>query len=189
MYTFEPGGTVLGSEIRHLLLHSDTDMCPLAEMMLFCADRAEHLQTVVVPRLLAGTWVVSDRFSPATYAYQVNGSSLDFAVQAFLDADHAARCALWQGTGQWHPDLTLILDLPPGEGMRRKGNRLDKIERRGEEYHQRVAEGFRFYGRGEMSCPATVISAAGTVEEVQARVIEQVVKQLPPEARGDESGG
>ena len=173
--TFEPGGTVLGAKLRQLLLHDNIEMSPLAEMMVFCADRAEHLETVVVPYLQAGACVVCDRFSAATYAYQVSGSEMNYSIQAFLDADHAARCALWQGTGQWYPDLMLILDLDdPGEGMRRKGKRPDKIEGRGAVYHQRVAEGFRFYGRGHLGGAATVISAAGTVEEVHARIVEQV---------------
>jgi dTMP kinase len=102
--TREPGGTPLGERIRELLLHGDARVDPLAELLLMFAARAAHLQEVIEPALASGEWVVCDRFTDASYAYQGGGRGL-------ADAQVATLEALVQGSRR--PDLTLLLDAPP----------------------------------------------------------------------------
>lgn len=161
LLTHEPGGTPLGRRLRHLLLEDAAEMTPLTETFLFCADRAEHVATVIVPALLAGRWVICDRFSSSTFAYQVWAGEVDQA--AFLVMDAIAREPLkqvpGQQTSQGQPDLTIILDLEPAAGRARKAapdSPPDKIEQRPAEYHQRVREGFLRYARSLAGAAAVV---------------------------------
>jgi len=102
--TREPGGTPLGEQVRQLLLHGDGPVDPLAELLLMFAARAAHLREVIEPALAAGDWVVCDRFTDATYAYQGGGRGLPAATIESLET-------LVQGPRR--PDLTLLLDAPP----------------------------------------------------------------------------
>jgi dTMP kinase len=102
--TREPGGTPLGERVRQLLLHGDAPVDPLAELLLMFAARAAHLREVIEPALAAGDWVVCDRFTDATYAYQGGGRGLPEGAIATLET-------LVQGSRR--PDLTLLLDAPP----------------------------------------------------------------------------
>ena len=132
----EPGGTALGQALRQLLLHppDGTAPCPSAELLLYAADRAQHVETVIRPALTAGEWVLSDRFTGSTAAYQGDGRGLPTLRIAELE-----RIA----TGGLAPDLTLWLDLPLAESLRRRGHRpADRIEASGEAVLARVAEGF-----------------------------------------------
>ncbi len=132
----EPGGTALGQALRQLLLHppDGTAPCPSAELLLYAADRAQHVETVIRPALTAGEWVLSDRFTGSTAAYQGDGRGLPTLRIAELE-----RIA----TGGLAPDLTLWLDLPLAESLRRRGHRpADRIEASGEAFLARVAEGF-----------------------------------------------
>ena len=132
----EPGGTALGQALRQLLLHppDGTAPCPSAELLLYAADRAQHVETVIRPALTAGEWVLSDRFTGSTAAYQGDGRGLPSLRIAELE-----RIA----TGGLAPDLTLWLDLPLAESLRRRGHRpADRIEASGEAFLARVAEGF-----------------------------------------------
>ena len=109
--TREPGGTALGELLREILL--DKDGAPIsgrAELLLFFADRAQHLDEVIEPALAAGKWVLSDRFTDATYAYQGGGRGMAMKDIATLET-------LTQGTLQ--PDLTMLLDVPPEVGRMR----------------------------------------------------------------------
>jgi dTMP kinase len=132
----EPGGTALGLALRQLLLHppDGTAPCPTAELLLYAADRAQHVETVIRPALAAGDWVLSDRFSGSTAAYQGDGRGLPHLCIAELE-----RIA----TGGLTPDLTLWLDLPLAASLRRRGHRpADRIEASGEAFLARVGEGF-----------------------------------------------
>jgi len=134
--TREPGGTPLGQEIRRLLLDplDGAAPCPRAEVMLFLADRAQHVETVILPALIAGHWVLTDRFSGSTVAYQGFGREWRPSELAALD-----RIA----TGHLEPDLTLWLDLPLAESLRRRGHRpVDRIEANGDDFLARVVGGF-----------------------------------------------
>jgi dTMP kinase len=134
--TREPGGTPLGLALRQLLLHPPQGAAPLttAELLLYAADRAQHVEQVIQPALAAGHWVLSDRFSGSTAAYQGYGRGLDHSLIGQLEA--IATLGL-------KPDLTLWLDLPLAESLHRRGGRApDRIEAGGEPFLERVALGF-----------------------------------------------
>lgn len=134
--TREPGGTALGLALRQLLLHPPGDAAPgsTAELLLYAADRAQHVQQCINPALAAGHWVLSDRFSGSTAAYQGYGRGLPLPLIEQLAAI---------ATGGLHPDLTLLLELPLADALRRRGERpADRIEAGGDAFLQRVCEGF-----------------------------------------------
>jgi len=128
--TREPGGTGLGERLRELLLHEPMHL--ETEAMLMFAARREHLAVRILPALAAGRWVVCDRFSDATYAYQVGGRGLDPAKFAALEA--------WVHPG-FQPDLTLVFDLPPEVAAARvasTGANPDRFEREQRDFFERV---------------------------------------------------
>lgn len=135
--TREPGGTPAGAAIRRLVLANDGPALePLAELHLYCADRAQHVATVVRPALAAGRVVLCDRFSDSTLAYQGYARGLDLATVRTLDT--LARDGV-------APDLTFLLDCPPAEGLRRaqeRNNGTDRFESAPLEFHERVRAGF-----------------------------------------------
>jgi len=159
LVTREPGGTALGAALRQLLLHPPGEAAPepMAELLLYAADRAQHVEQCIRPALAAGHWVLSDRYSGSTAAYQGYGRGLDLARIAQLEQ---------LATGGLAPDLTLWLELPLAESLRRRGERTaDRIEASGEAFLQRVIEGFAALaaGRGWRRVDAT-----GAPEQVAA---------------------
>ncbi|MFQ5895274.1 MAG: dTMP kinase [Nitrospinota bacterium] len=139
--TREPGGTPLGERIRDGLLGPWAGgMDPLAELLLFEADRAQHVAEVIHPRLEAGEVVLCDRFTHSTLAYQAFGRGLPEEMVARLNA--------W-AAGGLEPDLTLVLDVDAEEGLRRLAEvgRLDRLEAEALDFHRRVCEGFRKLAR------------------------------------------
>ena len=111
LVTREPGGTRLGENLREVLLQvRDEPVSAMAELLLIFAARAQHLEERIVPALAAGQWVLCDRFTDATYAYQSGGRGIDAAEVRALEA---------QVQGDLHPDCTLLLDAPVGVGMTR----------------------------------------------------------------------
>ena len=135
--TREPGGTPLGRSLRELLLTPPLEEAPspTAELLLYAADRAQHVERLIRPALDRGDWVLSDRFSGSTLAYQGEGRGLD--RQLILDLERIATTGIT-------PDLTLWLDLPPEESLMRRGAQADdRIEAEGEVFLRRVAEGFQ----------------------------------------------
>ena len=134
--TREPGGTALGQALRALLLRPPEGAapCSLSELMLYAADRAQHVEECLRPALAAGDWVLSDRFSGSTAAYQGYGRGLPLTTILQLEA---------LATGGLAPDLTLWLDLPLAGSLQRRGDRTaDRIEAAGEAFLQRVSDGF-----------------------------------------------
>lgn len=131
--TREPGGTPLGEKIRAMLLNDDMDVT--AETLLFFASRAEHIARVIVPALARGVWVLSDRFTDATYAYQVGGKGFDPAKVEALEA-------LVQGSLQ--PFRTILFDIAPEEAARRlaKARAADRFERESCDFFTRVREAY-----------------------------------------------
>lgn len=130
--TREPGGTPLGESLRALLLeHSDDEMSADAELLMMFAARAEHLKKIILPALEAGKYVLCDRFTEATYAYQGGGRCIDVAKIAALET-------LVQGDRR--PDLTIILDVPVETGRARAGKRStpDRIEKEQDEFFELV---------------------------------------------------
>lgn len=167
--THEPGGTPVGEAIRSVLLSPEyPQMTVLTEILLFCASRAQHVQQVIIPALDEGRRVLCDRFSAATFAYQgyAGGGGAELVEQ--LDA---------RATGGLTPDLTIILDLPAEEGLRRKFGEQwreapamgDRIEQNDADYHRLVREGFLAYA-DRYSERTAVIDANGDPDEVFAEL-------------------
>jgi dTMP kinase len=165
--TREPGGTALGRALREILLHGDP-LTPLAELFLYAADRAEHVQKCILPALAAGQVVVCDRFTDSTLAYQGYGRGLD--LQQVRQLNHLA-------TGGLQPHLTLWLDLPPEVGLARTGL-ADRLEQERLEFHRRVHQGFQALAAAE---PQRIvrIDAGGSPLEVAARIWSVVKPRLP----------
>ncbi|HTS89018.1 MAG TPA: dTMP kinase [Gemmatimonadales bacterium] len=149
----EPGGTPLAERLRTVLLESDTPMTATTELFLFLAARADLVASVIRPALEQGRTVLADRFQLSTEAYQGGGRGLDRELIGW--ANRAA-------TGGLQADLTLVLDLPAGQGfdrLRQSGARLDRIEREGPAFHARVADVFRSAaGSGILHLDATLPS-------------------------------
>jgi len=136
VFTREPGGPPVSERIRSLLLDPDLDVPPLSELMLYFAGRAANVERIIRPALRRGSIVVCDRFSDATMAYQGWGRGLP------LDE---IRRADFLATGGLLPDLTILMDLDPGEGFRRmdlSGRKLDRMEKEKMDFHIRVREGY-----------------------------------------------
>jgi dTMP kinase len=160
--TFEPGATPLGASLRGLLLGRDgAPVASRAEALLMAADRAQHVVDVIVPALEAGQWVVTDRYSASTLAYQGYGRDLDLVELGEL-VDWA--------TGGLRPDLTVLLDLPVAvAAARRQGDGDDRMEAEGLAFQQRVADGFLALSARGLD-PWLVVDATDPVELVAAAV-------------------
>lgn len=142
LLTREPGGTPTGEAIRKLLQHDGAGETPVnsAEVLLFCASRAQLVERVIMPALMRGEWVICDRFADSTLAYQGYGRGLDLAVLRAMNAF---------ATGGLTPDLTLLLDVDAETGLARiaqrhsaNGHAPDRIEREALLFHQRLRQGF-----------------------------------------------
>lgn len=165
--TREPGGTALGEKLRELLLHESMHL--ETEAMLMFAARREHLAEVIEPSLARGDWVVCDRFSDATYAYQGGGRGLDKQKFAALEQ--------WVH-GHLQPDLTFLFDLPPavaGERIAAQGRELDRFEQERGDFHQRVRQAY-FERAAAAPQRFEVINANQAVEIIRKKVEESLIK-------------
>ena len=169
--TREPGGTELGLAVQQLL-EGDRAPAPVAELLLFAADRAQHVHEVIAPALVAGKIVVCDRFADSTLAYQGFGRGLDIGVIRRLNEE---------ASGGLEPDLTLLLDLSPEAGLTREGAQLDVTGREPVEFHQRVREGFLALARDEPE-RLVVIDAALRPDEVTKQAMAAIEERLPQPA-------
>lgn len=165
--TREPGGTPLGEEIREILLKQRTQkMQPHSELLLLFAARAEHISTVIRPSLARGEWVLCDRFSDATYAYQGGGRGLSFITIANLESAFTEHLL---------PDLTLLLDVPIEIGQSRAKQRLDQNHFDAETYgfFQRVRDAYlqRAATNPQRIC---VIDAGRELIEVQKEIATHI---------------
>jgi dTMP kinase len=171
LLTFEPGATGLGVSLRRLLL--DRDQAPVSERseaLLMAADRAQHVAEAVRPALDSGTWVVTDRFSASTLAYQGSGRGLD---RAELDT-----LINW-ATGGLEPDLNVLLDVPVEVALSRRKTGADRLETEGAEFQQRVADGYRRLA-AEAPSQWLVVDGARIEAEVFADVWSGVLDALGP---------
>lgn len=161
LHTFEPGGTHLGNQIRELLLNPEhKELSSMTEILLYAADRAQHVYQTVRPALDSGKTVICERFVDSSLAYQGYGLGLE------LDAIKAVN--RW-ATGGLMPDLTIYFDAHPAESLAKtKG---DRIEQRTLDYYARVRDGFLTIAQAEPQ-RFRVISAQGTREEVALRVLK-----------------
>jgi dTMP kinase len=166
--TREPGGTPLAEKIRGLVLDRGEETLPAAaELLLMFAARAAHLANRIEPSLRAGKWVICDRFTDATYAYQGGGRGVDSAEIGLLE-----RVV----QGERRPDLTLLLDAPVAEGLRRARQRNgaaapDRFESERTEFFERVRRAYLARAHAEPG-RVEVLDALAPVEDVAARIME-----------------
>ena len=135
--TREPGGSILGREIRDMILNTNKSNSPsiLTELLLYSADRAEHISKIIIPALQNGDWIISDRFSGSTLAYQGYGREISIDIIKKLEniVCHNIK-----------PDLTFFLEISPEESIRRRRNKVaDRIESEGFEFLEKVNHGFK----------------------------------------------
>jgi dTMP kinase len=160
--TREPGGTDLGLAIRDLVLHREGPVAPRAEALLYAADRAHHVATVVEPALARGDVVLQDRYLDSSVAYQGAGR--------VLDPEEVKRLSLW-AVGGLLPRLTVLLDLDPRIGRERRAERtrFDRLEAEDDAFHQRVREAFLAAAAAEPG-RFLVVDASRPADEVQAGI-------------------
>ena len=169
LLTFEPGDTAVGRELRRIVLDPATGaLSDRTEVLLYAADKAEHVDTVVRPALDRGQVVVTDRYVDSTLAYQGAGRALDVA-----EVEAVARWA----TGDLRPHLTVVLDLEPQAGLDRFTGR-DRIEGQSPEFHQRVRQGFLDLADADPD-RYLVVPATDRPEDVHALVRTRVTAVLP----------
>lgn len=169
--TREPGGTQLAEKIRDLLLAvHDEPMSELTELLLVFAARAQHLDKVIEPALAAGKWVVCDRFTDATFAYQGAGRGLNVKTIDQLQS---------MVQGGLRPDLTIVLDLDPAIGMERAGNRgeLDRFELEQQSFFHKVREAYLSIAQAEPK-RCRVIDASKPLEAVKLDLLEALEQGL-----------
>ena len=170
--TREPGGSPGAEEIRRLLVSGPVERWdPLTEALLHTAARRDHLLNTIEPALGRGLWVVSDRFVDSMIVYQGYGQGADLAVLERLTA---------LSLGGFEPDLTVVLDIPAAEGLRRAGARApsSRYERMDTGFHERVRAGFVARARAEAQRCA-VVDAAADPETVGRAILDIVVARLP----------
>jgi dTMP kinase len=159
--TFEPGDTAVGLQLREILLAPSTgSLAPQTEALLYAADRAEHVATVVRPALNRGEVCITDRYIDSSLAYQGAGRTLDVA--------DVERTSQWATDGLW-PDLTVLLDIDPAVGLTRFRTPADRLEAEPLAFHQRVREQFlRLSARAPERY--VVLDATEPVDQVASRV-------------------
>ena len=165
--TLEPGGTELGQEIRHLLLHRKGEVAPRAEALLYAADRAHHVATKVRPAIQAGQVVIGDRYFDSSVAYQGAGRELDRA--------EVRNISLWAVEGLL-PDLTILLDLDAEVALSRRnqtGAAPDRLEREKVEFFEAVRSAYLELAAAEPE-RFLVVDAAQTIEAMQAQIAQRV---------------
>ena len=157
LLTREPGGTPLGESLRQILLHEA--MHAETEAMLMFAERREHLERIILPALERGTWVISDRFSDASFAYQGGGRGVSVGKLEQLER--------WV-QGELQPDLTLLFDIPVEVARQRLANNssLDRFEQEQEEFFQRVRQAY-LQRAAKMPQRFAIIHAEKSFEKVQ----------------------
>ena len=167
--TFEPGDTEVGRQLRRIVLDPATgEISDRTEVLLYAADKAEHVDTVVLPALARGEVVITDRYVDSSLAYQGAGRDLLLA-----DVERVNRWA----TGDLRPHLTVVLDLAPEAGLGRLTGR-DRIEGESVEFHQRVRQGFLDLAAADPE-HYLVLDARAPVEEIAAAIRARVEVLLP----------
>jgi dTMP kinase len=172
--TCEPGGTPLGRHLREAFLETEETVAPMAELLAFAADRAQHVEFLIKPALAEGRVVISDRYGDATFAYQ--GAGRGFPEEKVIQVIELA-------TGGLKPDLTLFFDIPVEEAIKRmierdpshaKKNRMDEETA---DFYARVRKAYLGIAKREPE-RFRVIDASGSIEEIHARVTEVVSEIL-----------
>ncbi|MBH0110827.1 dTMP kinase [Salinibacterium sp. NG22] len=173
--TREPGGTDLGLELREIVLHRRGDMDPRAEALIYAADRAHHIATLVRPALERGEIVVQDRYIDSSEAYQGAGR--------VLGSDEVRDLSLW-ATQNLLPDVTVLLDLDSADSRKRLDSartRYDRLEAEKQEFHTRVREAFLERAAKEPD-RILVVDAARSVDDIATTIRERIQNHLPQPA-------
>ncbi|QUV85747.1 dTMP kinase [Chloracidobacterium sp. E] len=174
IHTYEPGGTRLGRHLRQVLLDTrETAPTIRAEILLFAADRAEHVETVIRPALTAGQMVVCDRFADSTRAYQGYGRQISAEV---------IEQSLQLATQGLEPDLTFLLDLPVEmavQRLRQRGSPVHRFEAAGLEFHHRVRAGFLALAE-QYPTRIRVIDATRSPNDVHTAIWQVAAARLTP---------
>ena len=171
--TREPGGTRLSEQIRSWVLHESDALCKPAELLLIFAARAQHISEVIKPALLRGDWVLCDRFTDASYAYQGGGRGLPAELIRQVEA---------VSTECMQPDLTLLLDLPVIEGIERSVNRGqggDRFEEQDIEFKRRVRQAYLNRQSNEPD-RIRIINATRSIESVHTQILDLISKLIDP---------
>ena len=165
--TREPGGTRLSEQIRSWVLHESDALCKQAELLLIFAARAQHISEVIRPALIRGDWVLCDRFTDASYAYQGGGRGIPVGFIQQIEA---------VSTEGMRPDLTLLLDLPVIQGIERsvgRGQGSDRFEEQDLEFKQRVRQAYLDRQSDEPD-RIRMIDATKSVESVHTQIWDLV---------------
>ena len=171
LVTREPGGTPLAEEVRDVLLKArDESLDPITESLLIFAARTQHVSTVIQPALNEGRWVLCDRYTDATYAYQGGGRGV--ALETLERLAEFAQGSLW-------PDLTIYLDAPVDKALARIANRQpDRFETEDSEFFARVRA--RYLAIEESEERVVLIDATQSIEEVRLRLVDAITDFLEP---------
>ena len=167
--TREPGGSLLGKKLRGLILDNNANIKPssLAELLLYSADRAEHVSKIISPALEKNDWVISDRFSDSTLAYQGYGRNINLEIIKNLES------IVCQGE---YPDLTFFLEISPEESILRRQHEIpDRIESEGIKFLEKVNEGFKLIAKEKNW---KVISASENIETISNQIKETLLKNF-----------
>ena len=167
--TREPGGSVLGKKLRGLILDKDENIKPssLAELLLYSADRAEHVSKIISPALKNNNWVISDRFSDSTLAYQGYGRKINLEIIKNIES------IVCQGE---YPDMTFFLEISPEESILRRKNKIpDRIESEGIKFLEKVNEGFKLIAKEKNW---TVISASQDIKTISNKIKESLLNNF-----------
>lgn len=172
--TLEPGGTPLGRRLREAFLETEESVDPLAELLLFAADRAQHVSFLIKPKLAEGKIIISDRFSDATFAYQGAGRGFPEAT-----IEQVIKLA----TGGLKPDLTLFFDLPIETALQRattrheSGSLRNRMDSEKHDFYVRVREAYLQLAEKEAK-RFRIVDASLSVEEIHAQVLRIVTEFL-----------
>ena len=166
LLTREPGGTSMGEKLRQILLSPSEKICDKAELMLMFAARAQHVERVIKPALEKGLWVLSDRFTDATFAYQGGGRG--------IDAESIRELEKWT-LGNFQADHTFLLDVPVETGMQRVRERgeLDRFEQEKMAFFERVRASYLLLAEQHATRIST-IDASQSLEQVQAQLANRL---------------
>ena len=169
--SFEPGGTELGQEIRHLLLHRKGDVSARSEALLYAADRAHHVATKIKPALEAGKVVLGDRYFDSSVAYQ--GAARE------LDLNEVREISLW-AIDRLLPDVTILLDLDAEKAMQRRsqtGTGPDRLEQEKVDFFERAREAYLTLAQNEPD-RFVVLDASESVQQISEKLIAELEKRF-----------
>ena len=167
--TREPGGSILGREIRDMILNNNKFDSPsiLTELLLYSADRAEHISKVILPALQNGNWIISDRFSGSTLAYQGYGREINVDIIKKLENIVCQNIK---------PDLTFFLEISPEESILRRKNKIaDRIESEGLEFLKKVNHGFQLIA---LENNWEIIKASENLNSISQQIRTSLIKKF-----------